>query len=216
MTGGFQVALVGKNPPANVGHRRGRFSPWVGKIPWRRAWQLTPVFLPEESHGPKNLAGYSLTKSQTQLKWLSRHTWNRWLSSLYSQDCCCASSSFILIQGKKEDDVGKGGKKKQTVPFKMFFGKAHPLMSAYWPELDHVTSHSCKGVWIKTYCDFMALVVEAIRKEALTKPTCSVCHRVAGERKRPKPPTEIGDFQAYPLKRASPILDGKVSKWLSS
>ena len=28
-----------------------RFDPWVGKIPWRRAWQPTPVFLPGESHG---------------------------------------------------------------------------------------------------------------------------------------------------------------------
>ena len=35
------------------------FDPWVGKIPWRRAWQPTPVFLPGESHGQRNLAGYS-------------------------------------------------------------------------------------------------------------------------------------------------------------
>ena len=37
--------------------------PWthrVGKIPWRKAWQLTPVFLPKESHGQRSLAGYSL------------------------------------------------------------------------------------------------------------------------------------------------------------
>ena len=33
--------------------------PWVGKIPWRRAWQPTPVFLPGESHGQRSLAGYS-------------------------------------------------------------------------------------------------------------------------------------------------------------
>jgi len=33
---------------------------WVGKIPWRRAWQLTPVFLPGESHGQSSLVGYSL------------------------------------------------------------------------------------------------------------------------------------------------------------
>ena len=39
---------------------RCRFDPWVRKIPWRRTWQLTPVFLPGESHGPKSLAGYSL------------------------------------------------------------------------------------------------------------------------------------------------------------
>ena len=32
---------------------------WVGKIPWRRKWQPTPVLLPEKSHGRKSLAGYS-------------------------------------------------------------------------------------------------------------------------------------------------------------
>ena len=32
---------------------------WVRKIPWRRKWQPTPVFLPEESHGQRRLAGYS-------------------------------------------------------------------------------------------------------------------------------------------------------------
>ena len=41
-------------------HKRCGFSPWVGKIPWRRAWQPTPVFLPGESHGQRSLAGYSL------------------------------------------------------------------------------------------------------------------------------------------------------------
>ena len=35
------------------------FHPWVGKIPQRRAWQPTPVFMPGESHGQRNLAGYS-------------------------------------------------------------------------------------------------------------------------------------------------------------
>ena len=31
----------------------------VGKIPWRRKWQPTPVFLLGESHGQRSLAGYS-------------------------------------------------------------------------------------------------------------------------------------------------------------
>ena len=31
----------------------------VGKIPWRRAWQPTPVFLPRESHGQRSQVGYS-------------------------------------------------------------------------------------------------------------------------------------------------------------
>jgi len=39
--------------------RRGGFDPWVRKIPWRREWQLIPVFLPGESHGQRSLAGYS-------------------------------------------------------------------------------------------------------------------------------------------------------------
>ena len=33
--------------------------PWVGKIPWRRKWQPTPVLLPGKSHGLRSLVGYS-------------------------------------------------------------------------------------------------------------------------------------------------------------
>ena len=39
--------------------RRPRFNLWVGKIPWRRAWQPTLVLLPGESHGQRSLQGYS-------------------------------------------------------------------------------------------------------------------------------------------------------------
>ena len=38
---------------------RCRFNPWIRKIPWRRAWQPTPVFLSGESHGQRSLAGCS-------------------------------------------------------------------------------------------------------------------------------------------------------------
>ena len=44
---------VVKNPPSNAR------DPWVRKIPWRRKWQPTPVFLPEKSHGQRNVVGYS-------------------------------------------------------------------------------------------------------------------------------------------------------------
>ena len=37
--------------------RRLGFNPWVGKIPWRRKWQPTPVFLPGKSHGQSRLVG---------------------------------------------------------------------------------------------------------------------------------------------------------------
>jgi len=39
--------------------RRPGFDPWAGKIPWRRKWQPTPVFLPGESHGWRSLVGYT-------------------------------------------------------------------------------------------------------------------------------------------------------------
>ena len=39
--------------------RRCMFDPWVRKIPWRREWQPTPVFLPGESHRQRSLVGYS-------------------------------------------------------------------------------------------------------------------------------------------------------------
>ena len=35
-----------------------QFDPWIRKIAWRRAWQPTPVFLAEEVHGQRSLAGY--------------------------------------------------------------------------------------------------------------------------------------------------------------
>ena len=39
--------------------RRPGFDPWVGKIPWRKKWQSTPVLLPGKSHGQRSLVGYS-------------------------------------------------------------------------------------------------------------------------------------------------------------
>ena len=49
---------------------RHRFNPWVGKIPWRRKWQPTPLFLPGEFHGQRSLV-HGVAKSWT---WLSMHT----------------------------------------------------------------------------------------------------------------------------------------------
>ena len=54
-----QVALVVKNLSANTEEVRDGLDSWVEKIPWRRKWQLTPEFLPGESHAQRNLVGYS-------------------------------------------------------------------------------------------------------------------------------------------------------------
>ena len=56
---GFSAGASGKKHVCQCRrHKRWGFNPWLGKIPWRRAWQPTPVFLPGESHGQRNLAGY--------------------------------------------------------------------------------------------------------------------------------------------------------------
>ena len=73
---GFPDGPSGKEPTCQCRrHKRWGFDPWVRKIPWRRTWQPTPVFLPGESHGQRSLAGYSPqeAKSGTQLKQLCTH-----------------------------------------------------------------------------------------------------------------------------------------------
>ena len=54
-----QVALVVKNTHASARDMSQEFDPWVGKVPWRRVWQPTPVFLAGESHGQRSLMGCS-------------------------------------------------------------------------------------------------------------------------------------------------------------
>ena len=54
---GFPAGASGKEPACQF--RRHGFDSWVWKIPWRRAWQPTPVFLPGESQGQRSLLGYS-------------------------------------------------------------------------------------------------------------------------------------------------------------
>ena len=55
----FPGGTSGKEPTYQCRrHKRCGFDPCVGKIPWKRAWQTTSVFLPGESHGQWSLASY--------------------------------------------------------------------------------------------------------------------------------------------------------------
>ena len=66
---GFEIGLLGEHfTPEELGRlenlqwgrcKRCGFDPWVGKIPWSRKWQHTPVFLPRNFHGQRSLVGYS-------------------------------------------------------------------------------------------------------------------------------------------------------------
>ena len=50
----------------------GGFDPWVGKIPWRRKWQPTPVFLLVKSHGERSLAGFSMGSQRVGQDWVTK------------------------------------------------------------------------------------------------------------------------------------------------
>ena len=71
---GFPGGASAKEPACQCRrHKRCGFYPWFGKIPWRRAWQPTPVFLPREpmDRGAWWAPVHRVEKSQTQLKQLN-------------------------------------------------------------------------------------------------------------------------------------------------
>ena len=57
---GFPGGASGKEPACQCSRcKRCGFHPWVGKIPWIKEWQPTPVFFSRESHGLRSLDGYN-------------------------------------------------------------------------------------------------------------------------------------------------------------
>ena len=71
---GVRTFLVAQTSRICLQCGRPRFCPWVRKIPWRREWLPTPVFLPGEFHGQRSLVGYSLwgRKELDKTEWLTR------------------------------------------------------------------------------------------------------------------------------------------------
>ena len=66
------MSLVVKNPPANARDvREVGFIPGWGRLPWRREWQSSPIFLPGEPHGHRSLVG--LKESDTTKTTHTRH-----------------------------------------------------------------------------------------------------------------------------------------------
>ena len=73
----FQGGAWGEEPICQCRrHKRSGFNPWVRKVPWRREWQLTPVFLPGESPWTGEPGGLPFIWAQSgghRLKWLGMH-----------------------------------------------------------------------------------------------------------------------------------------------
>ena len=88
---GFPGHAIGREPAHQF--KRCRFNPWVGKIPWRRNWQPTPIFLPGKSHGQRSLVGYSLwgRKELDTTEYACAHTHTR-------RDVAFVSAKQMLCQ----------------------------------------------------------------------------------------------------------------------
>ena len=99
------LAQTVKNLPAM---QETRFNPWVGKIPWRRDWQPSPVFLPGQSHGkrsPGKVTIHGVTKS---LDWVT-NTFSRIKPNPRPAHCskCCLlrALAFTSLSGPTEGDI---------------------------------------------------------------------------------------------------------------
>ena len=67
---GFPGGSTGKEPTCQCRRcKKHGFNPWIRKVPWRRKWQSTPLFLPGKYHGQRSLAGYSPGGLKAIMKW---------------------------------------------------------------------------------------------------------------------------------------------------
>ena len=85
MFSGFPGGTSGQEPTCPCRrHKKHEFNPWVRKIPWRRAWQPTSVFLPGESYGQRSLLGDSLWghKELDMTEWLQGRGGTRILTQI--------------------------------------------------------------------------------------------------------------------------------------
>ena len=86
---------------ASLKCRRPGFDPWIRKIPWRRKWQPTPVFLPGKSHGWRSLVGYTPWGHRVRHYWATNtHTRTHTFSIIvlgFIRVMVCINSLFIVI-----------------------------------------------------------------------------------------------------------------------
>ena len=95
-SGASLVAQMRKNLPAM---RETRFNPWIEKIPWKRAWQPTPVFLPGESQWTEEPGELQSVRSQRV-----RHDWTTKYSILRLPRWCWWQRTHLPTQGDIGDE----------------------------------------------------------------------------------------------------------------
>ena len=100
-------------------HKRHGFDPWIEKIPWRRVWQPTPVFLPVKSHGHRSLG--------------SQRVWHDWATE---HMCCPNRDTFFWVKGNLSSRhtrtvLGRPGQ-RVTLPMSLYFQTAYFIFAIVW------------------------------------------------------------------------------------
>ena len=117
-----------KNPPASAGRcKRLGFDPWLGKIPWRRAWQPTPVFLPGESPWTEEPGGLQSTG-------LPRVGHDQ--SYLAHSSTCWGENVFVTKAARERLEVKRGEGVDQH-------GDQGSRECELWVPTAHLHGHSC-------------------------------------------------------------------------
>ena len=147
------MALVVKSLPANSGNMRRGSDSWVGKIPWRRAWQPTPAWRISMDRG----AWRATVHAPAQLKWLSRQAGGH--GSL-SPDGFQPLPPFVLpldwgpslcmCQGNAQECTQSGsvvGKPSQSVGR----GPGAAAQTGAWISPTSVSELVDSGLWVKLH-----------------------------------------------------------------
>ena len=139
------------------------FDPWVGKIPWKGAWKLTPLFLPGESHGQRSLVGYSPwgRKDTTELTWAHTH----YLEALKSLFCYLSLPRLTHLLTHIGLLLNKGQVKFCETPFSGFL-KKDVIICISKTDLregtkqNHISMNRIRFYWwtlARIYCFFLHL-----------------------------------------------------------
>ena len=92
-----RASLVAQSVKNLLAMQENGFDSQVGKIPWRRKWLPTPVFLPGKSHGQRSLAGHSPWGHKSQTPWIPES--RRQLSDYATTTTTCLDS--VVISSRK-------------------------------------------------------------------------------------------------------------------
>ena len=147
------------------------FDHWAWKIPWRRYWQPTPVFLPRESHGQRawQLQSIGLQKSGT---WLSTHIYVLFpflpYSSVQSILCLCHSEKILLLRSPKTSltSVSNIYQHLSRIRFRWALLKHFPVIAFHEVTVSWVSSCLTESYSLGSFAAFFPQALNIVEPQA--------------------------------------------------